>query len=426
MTIAYVVSRYPAISHTFVLREVLALRAQGVRVHTFSVRAARRAELLTPADQHEASQTINLQPINVPLLIATHARAFFTRPIRYLKTVAGAIRTARPGIRGRIWGVFYFLEAILLFEHCRRLKIRHLHAHFANVSADLARLAKQFGGTGWTWSFTMHGPTEFYDEEKFNLARKVNDADAVMCISDFCRSQLMMLCPPNAWEKLQVVHCGIDPAIFAPTARAVSVDAPVRVLCVGRLVPEKGQSVLLQALAALRAKGRSLHLTLIGGGPEEASIKQMVDQLGLRDFVTLAGPQSADAVRDAYRAADIFCLASFAEGVPVVLMEAMASGLPVVATKIMGIPELVDAGGILVAPGRVDELAAALERLALDPALRERMGEAGRSKVETSFNSVTEAHKLRLIFAAFDATHATPDETQIIAAAPEPVLAEVA
>ena len=310
----------------------------------------------------------------------------------------------------RLWQLFYFLEAIVVWSHCRRRGVRHLHAHLLNQASDAAMIASRYGnarggGPAWTWSFTMHGPNEFYDVSRYRLAAKAGDADAVICISDFARSQVMGFTPEARWPRLRVVHCGLDPTEFDPDQAPPPVPVgagPLRILYVGRLVPFKGQAILLEALAALRAGGVEARLTMIGAGPSRRGLEARARELGLEAAVEFTGAVGQDEIRAHYAAADVFCLPSFAEGVPVVLMEAMAMRVPVVTSRIMGITELVEDGedGLLVRPGRADELAAALRRLALDPELRRRLGRRGRERVVAEFDVRESGRELASIFAA--------------------------
>ncbi len=404
--LAYVCSRYPAVSHTFVLREVQALRRLGVDVRTFSVRRAHEAEVLSADDREALATTVALLPPSPLRWIAAHARALASAPGEWMATLRRALSLAPPGARGRLWQVFYFAESIVLWDECRRQGIGHVHAHFANVGADVALLAADFGartgrGPG-TWSFTMHGPAEFYDVGHYRLPAKVRDAEFVACISDFCRSQLMGLVPHDHWAKLSVVHCGVDPAAFAPPADRVNgTGDPLRILNVARLAEVKGQLVLLDAIAELRSAGLDVRATIVGDGPQRDALRERVGRLGLDDAVDLPGAVGQDRLRSYYDAADLFCAPSFAEGVPVVLMEAMATGLPVVATRIMGVPELVDDGvsGRLVPPGRADALATAISELAGDRSRREAMGRAGRDKVVGEFDIDRSAASLAKLFA---------------------------
>ncbi len=396
-------SHYPALSHTFVMREVMGVRAAGLRVDTVSVHRAAEAHLLAGVDKLEAERTWNILPLQVGPFAAAHARAGLVHPVAYFRTLGEALAASPGGLRGRLWQAFYFAEAIALWDHARRLQARHFHAHLANVAADVCWWASTFGRkaeprAGWRWSFTMHGSTEFYAIERFNLARKVANADLIVCISDFTRSQLMYLSPPEDWVKLVVVHSGADLTRYqwAPPRQGTGFV----VLCVARLAPGKGLELLLRAVGILADRGVDVRLVLVGDGELGPRLRRHSNRLGIDSRVELAGAVGQDDMARYYVDADVFCLPSFAEGVPVVLMEAMATGRPVVATRIAGIPELVEEGvsGLLVAPGNVTELASALERLASSPEERESMGVAGRRKVVENFDAERCAARLAKVF----------------------------
>lgn len=407
ISVAYVVGGYPAVSHTFVLREVLALRAAGVRVETISIHRAADADVLSAADRAERESTHALLPARPGEVLRAHLRALAS-PRAYLATLGRALREGPAGPRARLWQLFYFAEAILVWDHCRRRGVRHLHAHLLNQASDAAMIAARYANArgaepAWTWSFTMHGPNEFYEVSRYQLAAKASDADAVICISDFARSQVMGFTPEERWPRLRVVHCGLDPTEFDPDREArSSAQGGIRILYVGRLVPFKGQAILLEALAAIRSRGVEANLTMIGDGPSRQSLERRAAQMDLGAAVSFTGAVGQDEIRSHYAAADVFCLPSFAEGVPVVLMEAMAMRVPVVTSRIMGITELIEDGeeGLLVRPGRADELAAALERLARDPELRERLGRRGREKVVAEFDVRESGRQLARVFAA--------------------------
>jgi glycosyltransferase involved in cell wall biosynthesis len=397
--VGYLVSRYPAVSHTFVLREVAALRALGVEVDTFSVRTG---AALSEVDRVELATTTVLLPPSAADLLGLAAIAL-RHPGATWHLAREAVAASAGGPRATLWQLFYAAEALLLRRHLRRRGITHVHAHFANVASDVARLATRFteltGGAA-TWSFTMHGPTELADVKGYGLARKVADADLVVCISDFARSQLMALVGEEHWDKLRVVHCGIDPSRFTPVDRDRPDGAPLEVLCVGRLVPEKGQSLLVEAVDDLCRRGVDVRLTLVGDGPSRPAIEAQLSRLGRRDHVHLTGAVGQDQILERYARADVFCLPSFAEGVPVVLMEAMATELPVLTTRITGVPELVadGANGVLVRPGRSDVLADALAELAKDPDRRRELGAAGRQTVIDEFEVKRSAEQLAKLF----------------------------
>jgi colanic acid/amylovoran biosynthesis glycosyltransferase len=312
-------------------------------------------------------------------------------------------------LRSTLWQLFYFAEAILLWSAARRQDVQHLHAHLTNVAADICWLAVVFANGGekdgvWRWSMTVHGPTEFSAVDQFNLARKVDAADLVVCISDYCRSQLMAISPPAAWQKLVVVHCGVDLARYPYRPPHVGAG-PLRVLAVGRLVPEKGQALLIEAVASLVEAGLPITVTLVGGGDEAEALTAQATQLDPdAHWHRFTGPLGQDELPSVFAAHDVFCLPSFAEGVPVVFMEAMSTGLPVVATRIAGIPELVEDGhtGILVPPGRADVIADALRALAESPDLVADLSTNGRRQVELGFDTDVLARDLVAHFASLE------------------------
>jgi colanic acid/amylovoran biosynthesis glycosyltransferase len=384
---AYIVSRYPSLTHAFVMTEVRALRASGVRVETASVRRVDRAQVLSSEQRDEYARTHALLPTSAAHVLRCHARAFAHSPRAYVGTLARALRLAHAGGRARLWQLFYFAEAMLLWAWLREQAVSHVRVHHANVSADLAMLACGFANAAgaeprWTWSLTLHGPTELLDVDAHKLPVKVADAAAVVCTSDWSRSQVTAFAEPGHLASIATVRCGIDVRAFRPSA-----EGGDGILCVAALSRRKGHAVLLDALALLHERGTPARLTLVGDGPERPRLEAQAEQLGLGDAVRFTGPVANDAVPGYYARADVFCLPSFAEGLPTVLMEAMAAGLPVVATNVNGTAELVEDGvsGRVVAPARADLLADALEPLLGDPRLRERIGRAARERVEQSY-----------------------------------------
>jgi colanic acid/amylovoran biosynthesis glycosyltransferase len=402
--VAFLVSAYPALSHAFIEREVVALRAAGVQVETFTVRGPDADAALSAVSRAEAERTTALlgQPP------AAYAGALLelvrTRPTALLRGLATAWTSGPRTARAKLWQHFYLVEAALLVQHLRRRGVRHVHVHFANNGADVARLAVALGravdgaGAGWRWTFSMHGPTEFTDPVGHDLAAKVRSADAVACISDYCRDELGALVGAGETDHLGLVRMGVDVTRFAPAAerRAARAPGPLRLLFVGRLVPEKGPSDLLAAVARLRAAGRDLDVVVVGNGPLREQLAAEVAAQGLQDVVRLLGPVGQDDLPAWYEWADVFCLPSYAEGVPVVLMEAMATQLPVVTTRIAGIPELVRDGdtGLLVEPGRPELVAAAVERLAAAPAERAELGRRARRRIVEEFQPAENAERL--------------------------------
>jgi glycosyltransferase involved in cell wall biosynthesis len=395
MRIAYLCSRYPAVSLTFIQREVQALRARSLEIETFAVRRAKPHEVLSRTDREEFARTYAILPPRLGDFLRAHATALLRRRGGYLRTLRWSLGLSPGGVRPLLWRLFYFAEAAMLWRECERRGVRHIHAHLANVGCDLAMIAARLGGDGWSWSFTMHGSTEFFDVHAHRLPDKAGDARFVVCVSDFTRSQLLMWIPTEEWGKLRVIRCGVDVELFR-RGPDPSPGERFRVLSVTRLVPGKGMPFLLDALAALIDRGVDAELVVVGDGPERQQFVEQARRLGIADRVELAGAVGQDEIRQHYASANAFCLPSFAEGVPVVLMEAMAFELPAVATRITGVPELIEDGrsGLLVTPARADELADALERLANSPELRQSIGAAARERVVGEFNIQRSADQL--------------------------------
>lgn len=397
--LGYITTGYPYVSHTFIQNEVLALRELGVEIDTFAVWRSPKSECRTPADREAWETTYVLRPPRVLHYAQAHFLGLRTRPRDYLRTLARAIRMGLGSPRDFARHVAYFVQSVVLWDRCRRANIVHLHAHFANVSSDVALLAATLAGDELSWSYTMHGPTEFYDVRHHRLAEKASDARFVVCISDFARSQLMGMISPEHWGKLHVVHCGVDVERFSPVDR-VRDQGAIRITCVGRLVPEKGQWLLIQAVASMCAAGEQVDLTLVGDGPQRVHLEELARRLEVTRYVEFLGAVAHSEVEGVLQRTDIFCLPSFAEGVPVVLMEAMAMELPVVACRVMGIPELIedDVSGRLVRPGSSEDLVAVLSGLAHDAEARRVLGREARARVEAEFDLRGSAAQLRSLY----------------------------
>jgi glycosyltransferase involved in cell wall biosynthesis len=401
-------SHYPAISHAFVLREVEHLRAAGVDLETLSIHRAHPRDLLAEADRRAAATTENVLPTNVHRLIGAHLDALARSPRRYLTTLALAVRTGAPGARERLWHLFYFAEAMILLRHCRRAGIVHIHSQFADSATDVAMLVTHYrrgqrvDGHECSWSLAVHGSVEFYNVIRYALASKLAHAHFAVAISHFGRSQLMTLSASERWPHIHVVRCGVDPRTYLPPAERPSSDRRAEILFVGRLLHGKGLSLLMEAIADLRVRGLEVEATIVGDGPARAEFEAVARRLGLCRHVRFLGYVGQDEIRRLYARADVFCLPSFAEGIPVVAMEAMAMELPVVTTRIMGIPELVDDGthGLLVPPGCVPALTQALERLIRAPDERRRMGRAARRKVQQDYDVARSAEQMRAVLEA--------------------------
>lgn len=392
--IAYLTGEYPRATDTFIQREIFALRAQGVEVETCSIRKTGIEHHVGPEQQKEYQNTFYvIAAAKSPLhLIQCHLKALMRAPGRYFSALGLALKTRPAGLKGLVYQLFYFAEAAVLAEHLRQRKVRHLHNHIATATCTVAMLTSRISGI--PFSFTIHGPDIFFEPKHWRIDAKIAEARFVACISDFCRSQCMIFSDPQHWKKLNIIHCGIDPEKYQATSTA-DPDRP-HLVFVGRLAGVKGVPILLKALSRLEQDVPGLHATLIGDGPERADLEDQAKRLRLDGVVHFAGYKSQSEVAEILTGADALVLPSFAEGVPVTLMEAMASSLPVLTTRVGGISELVADGvsGYLVPPGNVDALTERLRDLLSDPELRARMGQAGRAKVTSEFNQKTEAARL--------------------------------
>ena len=391
--IAYLTGEYPRATDTFIQREVAALRNLGFVIETCSIRRTGPEHIVGPEQAEEQARTFHVLRATAGLRgLRAHLRAL-RKPGRYFSTLKLAWQTAPKGITGRLYNLIYFAESCTLAAHMQDRGVVHLHNHIAKASCTVAMLASALSGI--PYSFTLHGPDIFFAPEHWRLDAKIKRAAFVACISDFCRSQAMLFSDRADWEKLHIVHCGIDPARYTPTTRPMGRE----ITFVGRLAAVKGVPVLFEALAEARAALPGLHLTLIGDGPERAALEAEAKASGLDGAVTFAGYKSQSDVAQALSQTDLLVLPSFAEGVPVVLMEAMAAGKPVVATQVAGVGELVEQGrsGRLVPPGDASSLAAAIVASLSDPNWHAQAGAAGRAKVTRDFNVSTEAAWLAIL-----------------------------
>ena len=386
--LGYLVSCYPAPSHTFILREIAGLRRHGWQIESASINPdLRTPEQQSAQERAETAATFYLKGQPWLRLLAQGLRVLLLQPLAALSALLLAQSLARPGIRGRLLALCYWLEAVLIAGWMQQRQIGHLHVHFGNEAAMVGLLASHIRRS--SWSLTVHGPDEFYDVKGQRLAAKVQSARFVVCISHYARSQLMLLTPPECWSRLLVVPLGVAADFAANLQRPAHLPSRCfTLLCVGRLVSAKGQATLLYALQQLRRWGINARLVLAGDGPDRGRLQRLSQQLQLQQAVEFLGVVSQQQVLEHLGKADVFVLPSFAEGVPVVLMEAMMAGVPCVSTRITGIPELIESGvsGCLVTPGSVAELAQTLKQLANDGSLRRQLAEGGRSRVCHSYN----------------------------------------
>lgn len=379
MKIAYLTSQYPAPSHSFIRREVEAVRRAGLEVDTFSIR--RPPPSLE--DSAETKRTWYLFPISLRVILSAHIWAL-GRPAAYARTLWLALSHRPDGLRGLVYTIIYFLESMALARELRRRSVDRVHNHFANAAANVGLFACEF--LGLPWSFTVHGTSEFDPPAGWTLPDKARRADLIACVNSFNRAQVMRFTEPEHWPKLRLVRCGIDPAELPEQSEARATESPSRpleVLHVGRLSPEKGQLGLLSAFAAFVAEGTDARLVIVGDGPMRSTLEARARELELTERVRFLG---ARPVRDVLRQmtmADVFVLSSFMEGLPVVLMEAMICGVPCIAPAVAGIPELIEDGrsGLLFPASDWDALRDALGRLGRAPELRDAMRRVARDRV---------------------------------------------
>jgi glycosyltransferase involved in cell wall biosynthesis len=410
LRIAYLVNRNPRASHSFIRREIHALEALGHEVVRFSLRPLDE-ELVDPADLRELELTRVVLDAGAVRHALALAAAALRRPAALARALALAVRLGWRSDRGLLRHLAYLAEAALLARWLGQSPVDHVHAHFGTNSAAVAALCHALGGP--PYSFTVHG-SEFDKPEFLALGEKVRHAAFAVAVSSYGRAQLCRWARDEDWDKIHVVHTGLDEDLLR-TPHAPIPDAP-RLVCVARLVRLKGHAILLEAASLLAAEGVRFELVLAGDGPYRARIVEMIRARGLEDRVKVAGMMSAAQVREAIQRARAMVLPSLSEGLPVVIMEALALGRPVVATAISGIPELVEPGstGWLVPAGSAEPLARALRQALEAPAARlEEMGRRGASRVARRHDARREAAKLvELVRTAGRATGADAAEEE--------------
>ena len=387
--VAYLLSRYPAVSHTFFLKEVLGLRERGLDVRVASINSPDRARRDLPdVEAAEADQTYYVKSRGTAKVAVQLLGIAFRNPGVTMRGLGAALHLGGWDIKARAYALFYLAEALLVGQWMRRQALNHLHVHFGGPVATVGMITAQ----AWNvpWSVTLHGPDEFFDQEAFYLRQKIESASFIVCISDFCRSQVLRVAPTLSDSRLEVVRLGVDCAALQPASQLQDPNsvATAGLVCTGRMVAAKGHRILLEALAPLIAEGIELTCTLIGDGPERSALEALSARLGISGQIRFLGAQAHHATLAEVAQADVFVLASFAEGLPVALMEAMALGVPCVSTTIAAIPELIEDGenGFLVSPSNVEALSGALRSLAKDKDLRRKLGQQARVTVEARYN----------------------------------------
>ena len=377
--LAYLCNLYPAVSHSFVRREIEAVERAGHEVHRFSMRPPQTG-LKDEADLREAAVTEAALSQGIGRLFLIALGLFLSRPAKTLVALGAALRLSGPGIQRNLRHIAYWLEAGWLVRRMEQLEIQHLHAHFGTNPAAVAAIARAWGGP--PFSFTAHGPDEFDAPGDLSLGKKIERAAFVVGISSFGRAQLMRWTDPAHWHRIKTVRCGLDDAYLSAAAAPIPVDS-TEFVCVARLSAQKGLPLLIAACDQLRRKGAQFKLTIIGDGELRSDLERDIERRDLGGHVFLAGSCSSEQIREHLARSRAFVLPSFAEGLPVVLMEALAMSRPAIATAIAGIPELIDEQcGWLIPAGSeqalVDAMTGALEA---SPDQLAAKGAVGRKRV---------------------------------------------
>ena len=394
--VAYLINHYPKASHSFIRREILALERQGFAILRVALRGW-KDELADEEDRQERLRTRYLAQTAFLMLPLAVMRTMLSAPARFASALALAVSMWRRGDRPLIYHLAYLAEASRMLPWLNQFGATHLHAHFGTNSAEVAMLAHALGGP--KYSFTAHGSETVDSARLAGFDEKIGRAAFAVAVCSFGRSQLYRWVGHAQWPKIHVVHCGLESSFY--DVPPVPVPSRPRLVCIGRLSEEKGQLLLVEAARRLAARGVEFELVLAGDGEMRASVDALITASRLRACVRITGWISGRQVRGELEASRGLVLPSFSEGLPVVLMEAMALRRPVLATYVGGVPELVLPGetGWLVPAGSVDDLAAAMEYFLNRPVEElTRMGEAARRRVLERHSVDVEAAKLGALF----------------------------
>jgi len=396
MNLAYLMNQHPYASCTFIRRELVELEGQGQVVHRFSIRYPDLA-IKDAADYEELNKTQFILSQGPFVLLVHLLKTLVTSPQRWFQALGLAIQVGRHSDRGLLVNLVYFVEACVLLHWLRSARVDHVHCHFATNATAVAMLCHELGGP--TYSFTVHGPHEFDKPEAIALGEKITRAAFVVAISSFTKSQLLRWCSYKQWSKIHVVHCGVD-QLFLSQPHTPLPPHPSFV-CVGRISEQKGHLILLEAISMLAAQGEQFKVVLVGDGPLRSDIETLIHQLKLQGYIEITGWATNAEVQRHILNSQVMVVPSFAEGLPVVVMEALALGRPVLATYIAGMAELVTPGlcGWLVPAGSSERLATAMATVLHTPLeTLTAMGQAGAQQVAQDHDAALEASKLRQLF----------------------------
>ncbi len=396
MTLAYLVNQYPKVSHSFIRREIAGVEASGIPVARFTIRSG-NSDLVDEADKVELSKTQAVLDIGMVGLLLNLLRVALSKPVRFLSAFWLMLQIGWHSDRGVWRHLAYLAEACVLLGWFSNLKIAHVHAHFGTNSTAVAMLCHALGGP--PYSFTVHGPEEFDKVYTIALTEKIKRAAFVVAVSSFGKSQLYRWCDRTLWSKIHIIHCGVDKMFL--TEAHIAVPEQPRLVCIGRLCEQKGHLLLVEAISKLAAEGLQFKVILVGDGPLRVEIENTIAQQGLQYHIEITGWVSNSEVQQHLLASRAMVLPSFAEGLPVAIMEALALQRPVISTYVAGIPELVESGvnGWLVPPGSVEAIVAAMrEALQLPREKLEILGRAGAERIATQYDAAKEASSLAALF----------------------------
>lgn len=405
MRIAYLTNRYPAVSHSFIRREIEAVEAAGATVFRFSVRAAELHSLPEASDRAELAKTVVLLDIGAVALFGQVLATFAKSPRRSLSALKLAFGNVSWRPSSLVRRAAYFAEAVALVLRMQSDRVDHLHAHFGTNPAMVARIAGRLSGI--PYSFTVHGPDEFDAPESLDLQGKIADCAFCVAISSYGRSQLMRWSKFTDWSKIEVVRCGVDQTFLDYPTPPIPVSDVPKLCAVARLSGQKGIPLLIEAAHRLVIAGKSFNLTLVGDGDMRLEIEALIQKYALQGVVTIAGWASSAEVASHLRESRAMVLPSFAEGLPVVIMEALALERPVVVTAIAGTPELVDENcGWLIPAGSIDALVDAMGA-AIDCAAEQLadMGRTGRQRVVERYDARINGQHINGLFRRYHEGH---------------------
>ena len=398
--VAYLTNQYPAVSHTFIRREILALEKQGISVDRIALRGW-NVPLVDAEDIAEREKTRYAQKDGLGALIIDTFKTAVRRPAPFFRALKAALSMSRRAVRPLPYHLIYLAQACRIRRWIEDSGPTHLHAHFGTNSAEVALLVHLLDGP--SFSFTIHGQDEIEGAKQLHFPAKVGGAKFVVAVSAYCRSQILREVPHSDWPKLKVIHCGLEGDYFA--ADQTPLPASPSFLSVARLSPEKGHLILLEGFAAIHAKHPQARLVFAGDGPMRSEVEAQIARLGLTDAVTITGWVNADRIRAELDACTALVQPSFIEGLPMVIMEAMARRRAVISTYVAGIPELVVPGetGWLVPAGDPEALANAMfEAVATDKDILLQMGNVGHDRAKTRHLVDNEATKLAKLFFSHD------------------------